>query len=547
MPKVPRSAKPSGGHARDDGVGGDVAGHDRSRTHEGPLPHAATLQDLGAGPHGASDAQPHGAADVGPGKDRRVVLEDGVVTDGGAVLDLHVVAEADAAADVRERHDDRPASQARVGADDGLRVHERPRHQTALEESGTEPPAHARVCDADDEGAPAQRVAQRPDPQPAHGGARAALVEERGDRLSQREGDVERLAPGAPRADDVEVHGRQSAPGAGADGLALGLVGLLAAWVAFGLGETRPELLVLVLAAASYGAGRGLSTLPLGLPVASGLVAVGAVTVLATATVDGSALSPPLGYGNANGALAALAVGAALLPGLSSPRRAVRLLGVGTAAALLPLCLLTASHAAVVVAAGLVVLGAAVAVRPSLGRPVPRLTAAAVLLALAGTVAVGLRGRAPAAVEAALSDRRVVLWSESLDLLRAHPLSGVGVGAFRTSSPTAVADPDAAWAHSVWLQQGAETGVIGMALLLALALLLLLRVRSGLRDRGVGAVGTAVLGGVLLQASIDYVLHFPAVVGVAALLAGLSARWRPRPRASAAKAPGSRGSPRPAP
>ena len=88
---------------------------------------------------------------------------------------------------------------------------------------------------------------------------------------------------------------------------------------------------------------------------------------------------------------------------------------------------------------------------------------------MALTIAVGLnydaahRGRPlDRGVDAALTERRAVPWSDALALMRGAPVTGVGPGLFRAHSSTALADDDAAWAHSGYLQMGTETGLPGL-------------------------------------------------------------------------------------
>ena len=117
-----------------------------------------------------------------------------------------------------------------------------------------------------------------------------------------------------------------------------------------------------------------------------------------------------------------------------------------------------------------------------------------------------------------LSTRRLTLWHESLQLIREHPLLGAGPGRFRLVSPTARSDPDAAWAHHEFLQQGVETGLPGMVLAVALVawgFVTLWRVSGPLSPSAAAA-----LMAVGAHACVDYILHFPAVPIAAALLVG---------------------------
>jgi O-antigen ligase len=123
---------------------------------------------------------------------------------------------------------------------------------------------------------------------------------------------------------------------------------------------------------------------------------------------------------------------------------------------------------------------------------------------------------------ASLGASRVDLWSEGYNLVRAHPLNGVGPDLFRLASTTAKSRPEVLqWAHSEFLQQAAETGFIGLGLLLGLfgwILYRLARTRTVLST--LAALAVAALG---VHACVDYVLHFPTLPAIAAALAGTTA------------------------
>jgi hypothetical protein len=108
----------------------------------------------------------------------------------------------------------------------------------------------------------------------------------------------------------------------------------------------------------------------------------------------------------------------------------------------------------------------------------------------------------------ALSDERFHLWQGAWSMMAQNPASGVGPGRFFAESP--VADLDLAWAHSYWLQSGAELGVIGLA---GLLLLLAWAVAALGRD-------SMLLGVLLLPATVDYVLHFGGVLAALSVVVG---------------------------
>lgn len=521
--------------AHHDGSGLHVPGDHGSSADERTGPDAPSLQNDRPAPHGRANAQPDVAADVRTGQHRDQVLEPTVVTDRHVVLDLDVVPEMDVAADVGAGKNDAPAPDDGAGPDGGVRVDEGPRAETLSVELGGKPAAHLRVGDPDDVHTTGLRLGRRPDGEATHGRAAGAFVDESRHRLPQSHRSVQRLAAGPAGADDVEVHGGDRAA-VGAVDLALALLLLLlVTWTLVSAHGrvSRPEPLLLLLAAvgAAYSVGRLASRSSAAVAVVGGAAAAAvAVIVLAVpGGLSGAASAPPLGYGNANGALCALGAGGALVAGLSRNERWLRGNAFVAAAVLSAMAVATGSQAGAGVAVCLVVLGALLVVRPTAGRFVPLLAAAVVLLSLTLTAGLGWAADAQVGPRATplhseLSQRRVTLWSESLQLLTQAPLRGVGPGRFQEESPLARADADARWSHSLWLQHAAETGVPGLVLLVAIASVVLLRVHpDGLLDGGVAAMGAAIVAGLLVHASIDYVMHFASVATLGALLAGLTA------------------------
>jgi O-antigen ligase len=124
------------------------------------------------------------------------------------------------------------------------------------------------------------------------------------------------------------------------------------------------------------------------------------------------------------------------------------------------------------------------------------------------------------AVEDALSSRRPALWHDALVLIREHPINGVGPERFQLESPIARSDPDARWAHDEFLQEGAEQGVVGGALLILLFGWGFLRLSLAAVPDRVTALAATSLAALGIQSSIDYVMHFPALPLVVAALVG---------------------------
>jgi O-antigen ligase len=330
--------------------------------------------------------------------------------------------------------------------------------------------------------------------------------------------------------------------------LALGLAGWTAV-SALGTGADRGDAAAVVglvaLAAGAYGLGRVVGLRHPWLPP----VAVAAVAVVAAlppiAGRSGHAPAGALGYSNASAELFLQGFAAALLVLALADRRAWAISAAVVAAVLAAVTIRAGSIAAT----GLLVVPAAALVAAAAGVYSRRaLLALEILLvvALVGTIVLGAWGGGgspgdrPVAplIDATLSGRRIALWHDALVLMAEHPIIGVGPGRFRVESPTARADPDARWAHNGFLQQGAETGVPGLVLLLGIFLWGLARLQ-GSRAPAVAAngggprlVAGAALGGgprlvagaavaaLGIHACVDYVLHFPVLPIAAAAILG---------------------------
>ena len=80
--------------------------------------------------------------------------------------------------------------------------------------------------------------------------------------------------------------------------------------------------------------------------------------------------------------------------------------------------------------------------------------------------------------------------SDSLRMLRDHPIYGVGLGNFETAYPRYQSFPSDLWidyAHNDYVQAVAETGLVGAVLIVsALGLFLYAAFGSGVRDQGSG-------------------------------------------------------------
>jgi O-antigen ligase len=115
--------------------------------------------------------------------------------------------------------------------------------------------------------------------------------------------------------------------------------------------------------------------------------------------------------------------------------------------------------------------------------------------------------------------QRAVLWDEALALMVEHPVFGVGPGRFAVLSPTASGDSDLRWAHNEFLQTGAEIGVVGFVLCVSLFLWGFVALWLGAPGI-LAALASAALALLGMHASVDYVLHFPAVALAGATMLG---------------------------
>lgn len=303
------------------------------------------------------------------------------------------------------------------------------------------------------------------------------------------------------------------------DAWGVGLLLAVIAWVSLAPGGAVQPLrdLVLVAGVVFFSARLISFTNPwiVGVMTASVIAAVG----LAAGAEVFDHLRGPVGYANATGQLFVSGSAAALLVVVRTRNHAVRVPALIAAAGLASVGFLNGSLTSAALGAlqlvSLVGLRGARAVRATV------LAAGALaLLAVLTTIAVGAVG--PAAmeglVEGNLTTRRVALWNEAIAIVVENPATGVGVGRFAETSPTALSDPDAAWAHHEFLELAAETGV--PALLLVAAFIAWIFVILAGRSEPGSAVGAAALAALVIHASMDYVLHFPAVVVAAAAVIG---------------------------
>jgi hypothetical protein len=318
------------------------------------------------------------------------------------------------------------------------------------------------------------------------------------------------------------VNGPNGGAREGVDGVGLMLLVCYVA-VAFAAahngGAPGPLVALLLASAAALVVGRLLGRRHRALLPAIVVVSVAYALVAAGSVVGGGPLSGPLGYRNATGALCVQGAIAALMFAAAVRLWPLRILGIAAALPFAVVAALDSTAAGVsllVIAVALIGLRGPRAVRVSIA-----IAAALFALTLLGVVALGAgyRPGGSGAASRALTERRLVLWHESLQIIAAEP-AGVGPGRFMVVNPTALRDADAHWAHDEFLQQGVELGLAGLDLSVLLFMWGFARLWVHPRPDMVVALGAASLAALGIHAGVDYVLHFPAVPLAAAALIG---------------------------
>jgi O-antigen ligase len=317
--------------------------------------------------------------------------------------------------------------------------------------------------------------------------------------------------------------------------LAAGLAGwTLVSWMATGADGGDAALVVglIGLVAGAYAIGRAAAARIAWLPAAA-VAAVALVALLPPiAGRSGRSAAGALGYSNASAELSVQGFAAALLVVLVVGRRAWAFPAALAAVALAIATIRSGSTAAaVLLVLPVAALAAAAAGRPA--RPVLLALAAVLVAVLAGTVFLGASGGGGGAddrsvspvIDATLSGRRIELWHDALVLMVEHPVVGVGPGRFGVESPTALADRDARWAHNGFLQLGAETGIVGLVLLLGIFVWALARpdglgFAPGALAGSPALVAGAAVAALGIHACVDYVLHYPVLPVAAAAILG---------------------------
>ncbi|MEV0112739.1 O-antigen ligase family protein [Streptomyces sp. NPDC050844] len=313
------------------------------------------------------------------------------------------------------------------------------------------------------------------------------------------------------------------------DATGVALLGVCAAWtlITAGVHGGQPEgvLLAVLAVAAGYAGGRICGTLlPVAAPCAGALAGIG-LAAAAPRLSPGPVSTAPLGHTGATAALLILASGAACCAAWAARKPALRivlrLLAAGTVVAAAAL----GSMAGVAACTGILLcsLAAALMRRRALGL---------LGLALATVVVTGLTWAIAddvlpdglsASLEGQLDGHRVQLWQDALDLAGREPALGVGPGRFGDVSPTVAENLlSDGKPHSAPLQQAAEQGFAGVALLAAVFCWLLYALYRSPRSTQVVLSAGAALTALAAVASVGNALSVTAVTTGAGYLAGIA-------------------------
>ncbi|MFI1393756.1 O-antigen ligase family protein [Streptomyces sp. NPDC020681] len=293
--------------------------------------------------------------------------------------------------------------------------------------------------------------------------------------------------------------------------------------------EARPEgvLLAVFAVAAGYAVGRISGTL---LPVAAASAAALAALGLAIASrqgVPGANAGAPEqpGHTGAAAALLVLAAGAACCAAAAARpaglRLGLRMLALAVACTALALGSVPAFAAALGV-----LLCSLAAIR--MDRRSVALGGLAVATGLVVATSWGIAEDAlpdglTVSLEGQLTQNRVALWQDALALAKDEPVRGVGPDRFGQLSTTAQQSLGSdGKPHSASLQQAADQGVVGVALLGAAFCWMLYGLWRSPRSTAVVLSAGAALTALAVLANLGNALSFAPVTAGAGLLAGLA-------------------------
>jgi O-antigen ligase len=303
---------------------------------------------------------------------------------------------------------------------------------------------------------------------------------------------------------------------------------MLLTWARSG-GSVAPALGLLLACGFALVAARHIGSVTrLVVPSAALLSALVVAGGSKTGLFSSAPLSGPLEYVNADGAFYVQAAIAGLMLAFGARPWGLRTLGAAAVAffAILPFVIHALAAAAMVLVLPAIALGSVL-----VGPRAARVGLGVLGLAFVGMVAATIRLAAtyPPPLDRGLFQRaatrvvdgeRLYLWYDAFELMKRHPVNGAGPGRYPYESPNAQRDPRDRWAHNEFLQQGAEGGVMGLALLALIFLWGFVRLSAGSAPDAITLLGAAALAALGIHATVDYVMHFPAIPILAAALVG---------------------------
>jgi len=112
-------------------------------------------------------------------------------------------------------------------------------------------------------------------------------------------------------------------------------------------------------------------------------------------------------------------------------------------------------------------------------------------------------------------------WTQAVEIVRDNPLGGVGLGNYaRTVDPALAGDRSSIYAHNLFLDIAAETGILNAIVFLAL---LLVSVRRGVKNGNALGLGIAAgLVGFAVHSMFDTALYSPQVLAIFLVIIALN-------------------------
>jgi O-antigen ligase len=139
---------------------------------------------------------------------------------------------------------------------------------------------------------------------------------------------------------------------------------------------------------------------------------------------------------------------------------------------------------------------------------------------------------------------RLAVWAKAISISKEHPLLGVGLGAFSYEVNSLSEYRDPIYAHNLYLELLAETGIIGIGLFMAILFVAIQGLRRGLflSNKKEALLSACLLGSFvwfLIHSFFEMPLYSPVILPLFFLLLAFSSlvekENRERPRATEPK------------